>query len=205
MKLAATTATGEAEPEGERDQRHQGRDLDGREEVLDALPDLDAAGVPEGEQRDERDRERALARDAQAEIAAFEARHQDGGMAREGHGDGGDGAGLDHEEERPAVEEADQRPEGLAEVDVLAAGPREARDEIAVERRRRDRHDPRQRPHREEPAGGSEVAHHRRGDQEDAGADHRAGDEGGRVEKAEGAMELRRSVRRRGRRHAGAG
>ena len=50
-------------------------------------------------------------------------------------GDGGDGAGLDDGEEGPAVEEAGQRAEGFAQVDVLAAGLGHGGGEFAVAER----------------------------------------------------------------------
>ena len=40
----------------------------------------------------------------------------------ESDADGGDGAGLDDEEERPAVKKSPERPERLAQINVLAAG-----------------------------------------------------------------------------------
>ena len=59
----------------------------------------------------------------------------------EGDADGGDGAGLDDEEERPAVEESPERAEGLAEIDVLAAGLGHHGGQFAVAERGDDGHE----------------------------------------------------------------
>ena len=62
-------------------------------------------------------------------------REEDAGVFGERHRDGRDGAGLDHHEQRPAEEEAEQRAEGFAQVDVLAAGVRHGGGEFAVAER----------------------------------------------------------------------
>ncbi len=73
-------------------------------------------------------------------------RHEDAGVFREGHGHGGDGAGLNHHEQRPAVQEAVQRTEGFAQVDVLPAGVRHGRRQFAVAQRRDEGEDRRRPP-----------------------------------------------------------
>ena len=46
---------------------------------------------------------------------------EDARVFGEGHRHGGDGAGLNHREHRPAEEESGERAEGFAQVDVLPA------------------------------------------------------------------------------------
>ena len=98
----------------DQDDRDERGDLREREDVLNRLPDLDAAAVRGGEQRDEHDRERALDREPGHEHRAVDPWHEHRREARERDRDGGDRPRLDDEEERPAVEKPDERPERLA-------------------------------------------------------------------------------------------
>ena len=72
-------------------------------------------------------------------VVVGDPRHEHAEEAREADGDGGDRAGLDDEEQRPAVQKAPQRRERLAQVDVLAAGARHHRRQLAVRQRADDR------------------------------------------------------------------
>ena len=49
------------------------------------------------------------------------------------------GAGLDHQKQRPAIEEAPQRPERFAQIDVLPSRVGHRRGEFAIAQRRNDR------------------------------------------------------------------
>ena len=60
-------------------------------------------------------------------------------IAREADRDRRDRAGLDDQEQRPAVQETPERRERLAEIDVLAAGARHHRRQLAVRQRADDR------------------------------------------------------------------
>ena len=50
----------------------------------------------------------------------------------EGDADGGDGSRLDDEIQRPAVEKSPERPERLAQINVLAAGVRHHCGQLTV-------------------------------------------------------------------------
>jgi hypothetical protein len=117
-------------------------------------------------------------------------RNQVPGVAREADGDCRDRAGLDHHEERPAVEESPERRERFAQIDVLAAGARHHRGELSVRERRGERQHAGEDPGREQETGTSGLPSHFGGDEEDARPDHRAHDNHrGRVQ-SEAALEL---------------
>ena len=65
---------------------------------------------------------------------------QRGAVAGEGDGDRGHGAGGDDQQQRPGVEERRQGAEGLAQIDVAAAGLRAPLAELA-EAERADQRD----------------------------------------------------------------
>src|SRR5207253_1616124 len=111
------------------------------------------------------------------------------GIGGEGDRHGGDRARLDDEHERPAVEEAPERPVQLAQVDVLPAGARHGGGQVPVAERARHGERPGDGPHGEQPAGRRQPARDVGRDDEDARADHRAGDQRGRVEEAEPRLE----------------
>ena len=104
---------------------------------------------------------------------------EDAGVFGEGDGDGGDGAGLDDDEQGPAVEEAPEASEGLAQVDVLAAGVRHGGGEFSIAERGDDGEGRADEPAEDQQAGGFHLARDIGADDEDAGADHRAHDERG--------------------------
>ena len=117
-------------------------DFRGGEDVLHRRAELHAEGVEQREQGDDDDG--GEVRGVQADVHVAEDHGADGdcGDVRdvpepvvgadggeedaeefsEGDADRRDGPGLDDEEERPAVEEAPERAERLAQIDVLAAG-----------------------------------------------------------------------------------
>ena len=84
---------------------------------------------------------------------------------------------LDDEEDRPAVEEPDERPEGLAQKDVLAAGLGHHRAQLAVGERAEQRQRAADEPQAEVDAGRADEPGHDRRRDEDARADHRAHDQ----------------------------
>ena len=93
-----------------------------------------------GEKHNHRDGQQLLR--GQPELAAAhqvvlrrDPREEDAGVLGESHRHGGDGAGLNHQEQRPAVEEAPERAEGFAQVDVLPAGVRHGGRQFAVAQR----------------------------------------------------------------------
>ena len=117
----------------------------------------------------------SLRRDEVARLA--DRRPQYAGKASECDGDGSEGAGLDHGEERAAVEEAEQRREGLAQVNVHAAGLGHHGGELTVAERPGNGEDARDHPCDEQPASGTDLPRDLRRDYEDVGADHDAGDD----------------------------
>ncbi len=117
-------------------------------------------------------------------------REEDAEKLAEGHGDGRDGAALDDEEERPAVEEAPQRAERLAQVDVLSAGLGHHGGEFTVAERGDDGHEAGDQPCRNQQGGRVDGARHFGGDDEDAGANHGAHDQRGGAGEAEAFYEF---------------
>ena len=91
---------------------------------------------------------------------------------------------------RPAVEEAGQRAEGFAQVDVLAAGLGHGGGEFAVAERGDEGEDGGDEPGGDEEPGGLHLACDVGGDDEDAAADHGAHDQRGGVEEAEAFYKL---------------
>ena len=63
--------------------------------------------------------------------------HQAHGVFGERHRDRGHRAAFDHEEQRPSIEEGDERMVRIAEIDVLAARRRQHRAELGVRPARR--------------------------------------------------------------------
>ena len=110
--------------------------------------------------------------------------------------DSGDGARLDDQEQRPAVEKAPEGPERLAQVDVLPAGPGHHGREFAVAQSADQGHDPGDDPcahvkrRRVDAAGDVGI------DDEDARADHGADYDGRGAEEAKALGQAgRRSAR----------
>ena len=101
-----------------------------------------------------------------------------------------DGSGLDDEEERPAVEEAAEGPERLAQVDVLPARARHHCGQFAVAECADDRHQRGDEPCGDQQRGRADDAAHVCRDDEDAGADHRTHHDGGGGEESHAAHEM---------------
>ena len=59
-------------------------------------------------------------------------RKEDAEKLAEGHADGGDGAGLNHQKKRPAVKKSPKRPQRFAQVNVLTARARHHGSQFAV-------------------------------------------------------------------------
>jgi hypothetical protein len=116
--------------------------------------------------------------------------HQQAEEPRERNGDCRNRAGLDDQEERPAVEKAPERRERLAQVNVLAARPRHHGGQLAVRQRRRQRQQPRDEPRGEQPSRAAHLPSDVGRDEEDARPDHRPDNDHRRVEQTEPAFEL---------------
>src|ERR1035441_3792591 len=62
-------------------------------------------------------------------------REEDAEKLSEGYANGGDGPRLDDQEERPPEEKTPERPQRLAQIDILAAGLGHHRRQFAVAKR----------------------------------------------------------------------
>ena len=71
----------------------------------------------------------------------------------EGDRDRRDRSGLDHQEQRPAVEKTPERAVGFAQINVLSAGARHHGGELAVAQSTNERERAGEEPHEQEPAG----------------------------------------------------
>ncbi len=199
-----------ADGEGENDESGEGEAFGGGEDVLDEGADVHAEDVDDGEEEDEEDTDEIGGGDAYLHIAEDHGADADGGDMgdvpepvgagdggeedaeefAEGDTDGGDGAGLDDEEEGPSVEKAPHGAEGFAEVDVLAAGRGHHGGEFAIGERADDGHEAGDDPGGEEEGRGVSGAGDIGIDKEDAGADHGADDDGSGAEKPERGYQL---------------
>ena len=65
-------------------------------------------------------------------------RKEDAEKLAESHADRSNGSGLNHQKERPAVKKSPQRPQGFAQIDILAAGARHHGRQFAVTQRADD-------------------------------------------------------------------
>ncbi len=77
--------------------------------------------------------------DVNQPVAGGDGREEDAQELAERDADRGNGAGLHHQKQCPAVEKAPDRPEGFAEVNVLTAGVGHHRGQFAVGKRAGDR------------------------------------------------------------------
>jgi hypothetical protein len=195
----------------EENQPNQRRALCGREDVLDDSAVFQPAGVRPGEERDQQNADELGGRERQGVLSAQVERrhdeaivgdpgHQRAEVAREPDRHRRDRAGLDDQKERPAVEKAPDRRERFAEIDVLAAGARHHRRELAVRQRPDDRQQPCDHPPDQQPPRTADRPRHVGGHDEDSRPDHRADHHHGRVVETQPAREL--GVER-GRRHGG--
>ena len=193
-----------ADGEAEQDQQRERAGFDGGESRLDDRGGAHAAHVDPRQQGDREDGENALGREPDRDIAdrvrevqgrpeehvGREGRPEDGGEPCERDRDRGDGPGLDHHEQRPAVQVAEQRGDSLAQVDVLPAGAGEHGRQLAVGERAHERDDARYAPDHEQQARAADFPQDLRRNDEDPRADHRSDHEGGGVEPGDSFDEL---------------
>src|SRR5713226_525609 len=86
--------------------------------------------------------------------------------------DSRNGAGLNNEEKCPAVEKTPKRRERFAQINILPAGLRHHRGQLAVRERRRQSQQASDDPDNQQPSGRAYLPRNVRGDDENAGADH---------------------------------
>ena len=124
-------------------------------------------------------------------------RKEDAEKLAEGDAHRGDGARLDDQKERPAVEKAPQRTQRFAQIDVLAAGVGHHRRQLAVGQRAGDGHESGDQPGGDQQGGRIAEAGDIGGDNEDARADHGAHDQRGGAGKAQTFYKPTFTARRR--------
>ncbi len=181
-------------PDAEQDEPQQARDFGGGKHHLHDGSGLDAEDVDRGEQHDDGDGNQVLGVQPDLHVAQHhgaemnrrnlpevhdpvrggDGRKEDAEKLAEGDADRGNRAALNHQEERPAVEEAPQRPERLSQVDILAAGVGHHRRQFAVGERRHHGHEAGHQPCRNQQGGRVHDARDVGGHDEDARSDHRA-------------------------------
>ena len=176
-----------AEQEANEHQPEKRADLREREHVLYAGSGAHATRVHPAQQDEDRDghqllRAHAEPADAGQAVVSGDPGEEHARELRERHRYRRERAGLDHQEQRPAVEESAERAEGLAQVDVLAARLWHRGRQFAIAERR-DHGDHRSdHPGHEHQSRRTYLARDIGRDNEDAGADHRSDHQCGRVD-----------------------
>src|SRR5271169_2236842 len=118
-------------------------------------------------------------------MSGGDCRPEDSEEFAESNAYGGDGARLNHEKQSPTVEKTPEWAERLAQIHVLPAGSRHHGREFAVGERTDDGQKASDKPGAYEQRRRGYLARNLGGDNEDAGADHRAHDQHGRAGQAE--------------------
>ena len=168
--------------------------------ILDELSGFETARVCPGEQKNQGDRGELFGRQADG-VATEEmdrideimfggdGRGEDSHKLRKSNRDRGDGARLNDEKERPAEKKTERRTVGFAEKNINTSGARHHRRQFRATERAGDRHQTGDGPGQQQPSRPPrQPRRFRRGD-EDAGTDHRADHDHGRVERAEAPFE----------------
>jgi hypothetical protein len=171
-------ALGEEE-DGDDDESDRGR-LDVGQQVLEPGAPADAHVVDGPEEGDEARRDELL-----LEPGHLDEPGQD--VVGEGHGQGGRGAGIDDQEERPPEEERQERPVGLPEIDVNAAGFGHGGAELGEGQGPEEAEQPAHDPDRQHEEGRGQDRRDLRRRQEDPRADDPADDDHDDVPEAEDA------------------
>ncbi len=165
-----------------------------REDVDQHDAGPNAQGVVRGERENQRQGERTRQRRWQVE--------QLDDVRRDANRHDRDGASADDEQERPAVEEADERVKGFPEKSVFAPGIGQHGRQLREHEGPRQGQQAAQGPRREDQPRGVEDARHQGGIDEDPAAHHRAHDDHAGAEEAElsgqGGREAGAASRRRG-------
>ena len=155
--------------------------------LCDVAAGADAEAIDEREQREDRHGDETISNGQLHQIAE---------IAREGDRDGGHSAGLDHEQQRPAVEEGRHRSVGVAKIGILAADLGTARGKLGVDEGGGEGDEAAKDPHADDEKRGIDVLRDFRRCDEDPGTDDAAHDEHGCVEQAEAADEAVQACRR---------
>src|SRR5208283_1143936 len=104
----------------------------------------------------------------------------------------GHGAGLNHQEERPAVKETKERAKGFTQVDILPASLRYHARQFTITDGRDDGHQSTDEPSEKEQARRLNLATNISGYNKNARPNHRAHDQGGGIKKTEALEQPRR-------------
>ena len=98
--------------------------------------------------------------------------------------------GLNHQEQRPAVEKSPQRRERFAQINILAARARHHRRQFAIGKRARYRQKSGEQPCDQQPSRAAQVPRHFRADDKDSRADHGPDHHHSRIVEAEAARKF---------------
>ena len=204
--------------EGHQHQAGQRERLRRSENVLDQRAQAYAKNIYDGQKKDNEDAGQVGGVDADLHVPQHHRPHLQRGHMRnvpqpvgrrdrrekyaqklaEGHRHRRNRSRLDHQEERPPVQKAPQWPQRLAQVNVLAARLGHHRRQLAVAQRadhgQNRRHHPRAQQKRWRAGAACNIGI----DNEDARADHRTGNDGGRTEQAQALHQVRSLGRVRG-------
>jgi hypothetical protein len=182
------------------DQRREPQQFGRGEHVLDPFAEFQAARVERCQEKNQEKSHKLL--NGQTDRVFFresdrrdhpsarrDRRPNDTEKAREPDSHCRDRARLNDQKQRPAVQKTPQRRIRFAKVNVLTTGLRHHGSEFAVRERRGNRHQSRDDPGDEQASGRAGVAGNVGGHDENARADHRADDDGRRIEQAQAANE----------------
>ena len=193
-----------AEKNSEDDQAEQRGNFRGGEDVLDECARLHAENIDDRERDHDQNGDEVLR--VQSNIHAAEHHWPDGELRHfpqvdnpmtrrdcrpenseklaESNANSGNRARLNHEKQSPAVEKTPERPERLAQIDVLSAGSRHHRSQFAVGERRGNGEKTGNEPGANEQRRRGDLARDLGGHNEDARADHGAHHQHGRAGQA---------------------
>ncbi len=186
-------------------QGHHPQQLGDGEDVLDYLSPLHTVAVDQGDEDHDAQRQRLSRGDGERvpwqdmdgshKIAALADGGEDGPRkTRKGDRNRRDAAGLNDRQQSPAVEEPEQRGEGLSQIHIHAAGPRHHRGQFAITECAGNGQNAGDQPNHKQPTGRAHLPADLRAHDEDAGADHDAGDDHDGVEQTQGPAKLGRRM-----------
>ncbi len=143
---------------------------------MDVTPRANADAVDQREQRKHGDGDDAVG-DRQL--------HQIAEIAREGDRNRSHAAGLDHQQQRPAVKEGGHGPIGVAQIGILAADLRPPSGKLGINERRGQRDNAANDPHSDNEQRRIDVSSHFGGSDKNARADDPSHHQHRRVEQSE--------------------
>ena len=178
----AASAEAASQQQAAQDDGDDGDDLQEHQRALHIAAGADAEAVDRGQQRQHAGGHGAVGDGQMGELLE---------VAGKGDRHRRHPARLDHQQQRPAVEEGRHRPPGVAQIGILAADLGPPRGELGIDERAHDRDRAADQPDPDDQRWRGDMPRHLRRIDEDAGADDPAHDQHGRVEQAEPPDELR--------------